>query len=378
MGAQVPTGTRRRRDELVRRIGRADDVAGVFAEASPRLRRLVPFDASAWMTTDPATGLPTGPTRIEDLGSVTSSQCSEHWRREYTNDDVNRFAVIARAERPAATLRGSAPDPHRSARYRGFLQPLGFHDELRAVLRSGDTPWGTVTLWRRAGQPAFTSGEAELVAGLSERIGEQLRLRARPTGPAAGLVRHDRPGMMLFDDAGELISVNEQARAWLAELPADPGPSSDLGVVVPIWLTVAVVHARVSAETRPGATTRIRVRSRRGPWVVCHASCLAAADGSLRETAVVIEAAKPAEIAPIIVEAYDLSAREQEITRLIARGAGTAEIAGGLLLSPHTVRDHVKAIFAKVEVSSRGELVAKLFAEHYEPAYAEQIVRTQS
>jgi DNA-binding NarL/FixJ family response regulator len=90
---------------------------------------------------------------------------------------------------------------------------------------------------------------------------------------------------------------------------------------------------------------------------------------------VVIEPAKPAEIAPIIIDAYDLSDREQQITRLIARGAGTGDIARELHLSPHTVRDHVKAIFGKVEVSSRGELVAKLFAEYYEPVYADHIVR---
>jgi hypothetical protein len=35
----------------------------------------------------------------------------------------------------------------------------------------------------------------------------------------------------------------------------------------------------------------------------------------------------------------------------------------------HTVRDHVKAIFQKVGVSSRGGLVAKLFAEYYEPVH---------
>jgi DNA-binding CsgD family transcriptional regulator len=55
---------------------------------------------------------------------------------------------------------------------------------------------------------------------------------------------------------------------------------------------------------------------------------------------------------------------------LIAKGLGTGEIASRLHLSRHTVRDHVKAIFEKVDVSSRGELVARLFAEHYAPVHA--------
>jgi DNA-binding NarL/FixJ family response regulator len=38
-----------------------------------------------------------------------------------------------------------------------------------------------------------------------------------------------------------------------------------------------------------------------------------------------------------------------------------------LWLSRHTVRDHVKAIFSKVGVTSRPELTAKLFAEQFLP-----------
>ena len=67
------------------------------------------------------------------------------------------------------------------------------------------------------------------------------------------------------------------------------------------------------------------------------------------------------------MEAYGLTSRELEVTRSIARGLGTAEIAAHLHLSAHTVRDHIKVVFAKVGVSSRGELVHKVFAEHYAP-----------
>ena len=83
----------------------------------------------------------------------------------------------------------------------------------------------------------------------------------------------------------------------------------------------------------------------------------------------IVEPAIASEVAPIIAQAYELSTREQQITELIARGVSTAEMAERLFLSIHTVRDYVKAIFDKVGVSSRGELVATLFAEHVVPSH---------
>jgi DNA-binding CsgD family transcriptional regulator len=53
-------------------------------------------------------------------------------------------------------------------------------------------------------------------------------------------------------------------------------------------------------------------------------------------------------LAGLIVEAYGLSRREREVTRLVLQGRSTAEMAHELHLSAHTVQDHLKAIFAKV------------------------------
>jgi DNA-binding CsgD family transcriptional regulator len=372
----MPTEIRRRRDELVLRVQRVHDPLAVFAEASRRLRRLVPFDAAVWLTTDPGTGLPTSPTLADNLElEGEQEQCSQLWRREFLVADVNLYRDLARAEVPAAALRATVADPRQSARYREFLDPLGFADELRAVLRVGDSPWGAIDLLRRRGQPPFTPAETELVASLSAPLGEALRARARPAGLLGAPGRGGRPGLLLFDRHGRLGSANAEARAWLDELPHDQDLPSDLGVGVPMWMLGTVFGAIAGARGGGDGTARSRVRTRRGTWLVCHASLLCDADDVLTGVAVVVEPATAAEIAPIVVQAYDLTDREQQITALIARGAGTAEIADELFLSAHTVRDHVKAIFAKVGVSSRGELVARLFAEFYEPVHLQDVAR---
>jgi DNA-binding CsgD family transcriptional regulator len=368
MDASAAATRRRQRDELVRHVGRAGSAAQIFTEASRRLRRLVPFDAAAWAATDPATGLPTAPTIADGL-SITSAECSEYWRREFIVDDVNRFRDLARARRPAATMRATVGDRGLGSRYRNTVGRLGFEDELRAVFRAGDAPWGTLTLWRHDGRAAFTPAETDLVASLSAPIGEALRLGARPPDDVARLVRHDAPGLMTFDLAANLVSADAQARRWLAELPPEPARPTEVGIRIPIWMRVLVIRAGAVVHGAGDGTARARVRLDRGRWLICHASCLRDDVGDVASTVVAVEPATPAEIAPLIVAAYDLSPREEEITRLVARGLGTADIAASLFLSAHTVRDHLKTIFQKIEVSSRGELVAKLFADHYEPVH---------
>jgi DNA-binding CsgD family transcriptional regulator len=367
---------RRRRADLVQEVHRCRSANEVFAVASHRLRHLVGFDAAAWLGTDPGTGLPTSPVRIDDLEAITQSQCADHWQHELLDNDVNLFRDLARTETPAAALQATVEDADDSPRFRRFLRPLGIHDELRAVLRVGDAPWGSITLWRRDGTPSFTAQDAAVVAALSAPMGEALRRHARPTvaQPGGDL---DRAGLLLFAPDGDVVSANDEARYWLAELPAEPGVDTEHGVL-PIWLLVTVFRAGAIRHGAGDGTARTRVRTRRGRWLVCHSSCLRNAVGTTGEIALVIEPAPPGAVANIVVEAYALTDREQQIVQLMARGAGTAEIADALFLSPHTVRDHVKSIFAKAGVSSRGELVAKLYAEFYEPLHASDVTRIEA
>ncbi len=55
-------------------------------------------------------------------------------------------------------------------------------------------------------------------------------------------------------------------------------------------------------------------------------------------------------------ELDQLTAREQEVLRLIARGYAYKEIARELSISPKTVETHVSAVLRKLQLSNRHEL----------------------
>jgi len=71
------------------------------------------------------------------------------------------------------------------------------------------------------------------------------------------------------------------------------------------------------------------------------------------------EPASPAPAAAAMPAATEgLSAREQEVLALMARGTANKLIARELDLSPHTVKRHVANILTKLGLASRGQAAA--------------------
>jgi DNA-binding CsgD family transcriptional regulator len=339
------------------------------------VHRAVPHSGATWFGVDPVTLLATAPSRVEGLDP---SLCHTYWHLEFHEQDTALFADLARGDEGATALRLALDErPSRSIRYRDFMQPQGYHDELRAVFQVGKSTWGVAGLYREASQRPFDEDDVALMKAIGPTVATALRAHVRQASPWLG--QPSAPGLVVVDRQGRVQSANAEASVWLRELwPECAGqrgcevPSLDIGdlrdrsLEVPTVLFALVARARAVAEGRERAPARLRLRDRRGRWLVLHASALSGAgspDGG--SVAIVIEAAKSAEIAPVIIEAYSLTVREREVLGAIARGGSTAEIAAELFLSPHTVRDYVKTVFEKIGVSSRSELVARLYGEHY-------------
>lgn len=137
------------------------------------------------------------------------------------------------------------------------------------------------------------------------------------------------------------------------------------------WNKRVLTHCRGAQCRQPGAGTGRRATGFRGRDRVPadgHGALAAPArsppaqgDGvGAGQTAIVLEPAGPAELSPLVLDLHGLTDRERQITQLLLRGLATSEIAGSLFISRHTLSDHMKAIFAKLGVSSRPELTALL------------------
>jgi DNA-binding CsgD family transcriptional regulator len=341
----------RTRGEIVRLVHRGLGVRDLSLAAARALRRSVPFDGLCILTLDPATLLPTGEVVENGLPADAMARLTEIEMRE---PDYNKFDALARTDRPAASLSEATEGRlDRSRRQRELRRPSGFEDELRAALVSESQVWGALTLLRERGRPHFTRTEVGRVASITGSLADGLR-RALLLGElAAG--DETALGLVLLGDDDSIELANPAARELLDELAA------------PIVVQAVASRARDAAagEAPDGPTTRAsaRVRTRSGRWLVVHGSVVG--DGPEARVAVVLEPARPPELAPLIAAAYGLTERERKVTQLVAQGFSTGDIAARLHLSPWTVQDHLKAIFTKTATGTRGELVARLFFDHY-------------
>jgi DNA-binding CsgD family transcriptional regulator len=351
----------RAKDKITRLAGQGLDLVSFWRASTEALTSVVAYDfAPCWFTLDPASLLVTS--HFDEGVPELPPQWLLH---EYYQDDVNKLVEVARSRRGISTLHeATGGDPTGSPRWH-FNMTLGGDQELIAALRTpGGEVWGALGLYREPGRPLFDDTDLGFVQSLAPSLAEGAR-RALLVGEATDPEGPDAPGLVVLshDWEVEVESATPGVEHWLQELPDGDWDAGRLPSAV---LAVAGRALRTAVDRdRPGEVAVSRVLSRSGTWVVLHGACLVS--GGARRVAVIVEPAHPARIAPLLMSVYGLTEREQAVTRLVLQGNSTAEIAERLVVSTHTVQQHLKRIFDKTGVRSRRDLVGKVFFAHYEP-----------
>ena len=316
------------------------------------LRKLVAFDAAFFAVADPETLLFTAAFADEPLVESGPLFLANEFGTPF---DVNRFAELATAADPVTSLdRATAGDWKASPRWREIMDPLGMGDEARATLRVRGTTWGFLCL-HRYGAVGFDVDDIRVLRSVVPHAGEALRRRFSATIDADGS-DSDRSAQGLIvalDD--RIVALDGAAERWLEELADRPAL---IGDPLPLPLLAA---ARRLEKLETGSFTdppaAVRLTTSRGLLLSVHATRLRDAAGA-GPIALTLALANHTDRAGLLLAARGLTPAQRRVAQLVLRGCTTRQIVADLRISEHTVQDHLKAVFDKVGVRSRRELVA--------------------
>jgi DNA-binding CsgD family transcriptional regulator len=307
---------------------------------------IVLFDKCALMTTDPETLLPSSGV----VEGFAADACAPFWDNELLDPDFNKFTQLARSHDPVVTLvEATDGDLSRSPRYQKLYSLFSATDELRTAFVAGSTCLA-IGAFVRPGEAGVFS--VEELANARQLVPVVTTVLRRALGRVTAADRSDPPVMIILDSNDEIITTTPGAAEVLDALRGVDDEE------LPAQVRAAATKARWGRMTTNLST---RIRDGKGNWLRLYVSPV---EGELGSVVLLFERARPDDLARILLDSYGLTHRETEIVLLLARGLSAKEIAAELALSPHTVRDHIKSIYDKADVSSRGELVATLFSNH--------------
>jgi len=385
--------TARRVAELCRRGGDSRVLrAAVLAEVRPA----VAFDAYAFLMTDPETRVGTAPlAEVPELAKLP-----ELIRHRYTSS-INRWTALDPGR--CATLAGATGgDLSRSPLWQELLSGYGVTDLATLPLADQFGCWGFLDLWRCGGQePRFTPAEQALLTSLAPDLTAGLRAAqaatfAEPPGPVSAL---DAPVVLLLSGRLALLDQTPRTDAHLRLLlPTSPGAAPVPAAAFNVAAQLLAVEAGVD-DGPPTARAQLA-----GPeWISLRAARLGGQPGSTGQPgsagqpgntggpdgtdrpgstgerggagdpdggriAVTVEPVAPAGRIELYGRACGLTGRERELLHRLARGADTRQLAREMRLSPHTVQDHLKSVFAKTGSGTRGILLARALGTLRAPA----------
>ena len=349
--------------ERIRRSACAGlDVAGFLNEVNPIVNKMVSNGTATihnpfWYTLDPESHLVTS-----IYGEGCDVDPGDYMRWELLADDFIKTADVVHHPRGVLTLHEVTDgQPERSPIYVEVMAPSGMAQELLVALRAptGET-WGTTRLNRAPGDPMFSKRDIDFMAAAAPLIAEGVR-RGLLIGEATEPERPDAPGLVVLTLEGEVESLSPAAQEWFSRLPDDNGRQNGVPTSV---IAAATAALREAEHNSAGGVSAARVPMTSGRWAVIQGAVTGRSSDS--KVTVIIQPAHPDRVAPLLMSIYGLTGREQELTQLVLRGGSTSELAKALGVSPQTVQQHLKSIFEKTDVNSRGELVAKIYFDCYD------------
>lgn len=319
------------------------------------LRRVLEFDAYVWVLTDPVTCVGAAP--LADVPCLP--ELPRLIRLKYLTTQ-NRWTSLRRGE-VALLAHSTRGELSRSLLWRELLTAHEVHDIASTVFRDRFGCWAFLDLWRvGGGRQPFTAADAQLLGSITGAVTTGLR-RAQAATFTHQPDRQRSTGavVLLLSPTLDVRAQTPETHDYLATLLP---PTADAPPIPAIAYNAAAQMLAVEAGVDGhAAVTRVHLAGRR--WLTLRAARLGGqASPTDRDIAVTIEESSPADRLAVFSAAFGLTRREMDVLQHLASGQDTREIAATLLVSEHTVHDHVKAMLAKTALPTRGALLSVALA----------------
>jgi len=239
--------------------------------------------------------------------------------------------------------------------FNDFLMRDGLHHGINAYAYDGDLNIGDLRIWRTKHRPDYGKRDAALLDTILPYFRNALR-NARSLAAARAnketwqqLFELTERALFLFDEKGRLVHRNEVSQALERNLPKEEFRS--------FYKLVLSLARKDLSQTRWGSffLSSLEVNS--------------AHNGGPQRAIIAYPSGAPSIDRTLLTQKHGLSRREAEISLLICKGLTDKEIAEILAASFSTVRTHIKHIFAKLDVTTRSELIFALLQDLVELSF---------
>jgi DNA-binding NarL/FixJ family response regulator len=344
------TGQSRLVEKIVRIATAAADARSLRLEVLDEIRRVVAFDAYAWLLTDPETEVGCAP--LADVPCLP--ELPRLIRLKYLTP-INRWTRLGT---PVALLRAATQEqPERSLVWRELLAGYGVTDVASVVFRCRHGCWGFLDLWRIGVGNKFSAAEAAFLTAIASPVTEALRRCQANIFIATARARaHVGPVVLVLSPQLEVQAQTPETDEYLrllvpTEADRQPIPAGAYNV------GAQLLSLEAGIDDHPASA---RVPLSAGVWLTLRAARIGTASPDAQQNiAVTIEASTPTERTELFGRACALSARELELLGYLVIGSDTREIAQRMVLSENTVQDHLKSIFTKTATRTRRALLAR-------------------
>ena len=295
-------------------------------------------------------------------GPIDHNAARLYFEEFYNKREAEAMPKYVDVIRGGATIRSAEELNHRqffdSALYNEIWRPQRLHYRLEAIVRGRDSkPLGSLVLYRELGDRIFSKADEETLQTLVRYVAHGLQ---HSKDHRIDYATSDRRAVLINLDAlGRIVHLSRNAHKVLLLAHGDISPAS--AAQEPMsenFPTLTLLYRQLSRPGEPSeALCTLTLTNTWGQFEFRaeRLEPIGGADPAL--IGVTIQHLVPREVRDLdALEAYPLSIAQKKVCALLLQGLSQPQIAARLGVSTHTVIDHIRKIYLKLDVHSVDEL----------------------